>query len=610
MSDSYLRTDFDSSDANLTYRKILAPIFRLVPFIAPFKGLFAVTLITMVLYHLSAVLVSAASAWAVTKMVSEVDAGSHLIPIFVCLGAAVLGAGVFMWLNSWYAHLLSYKIIARLRIYVYSAIARINPAGLQKRRTGDLATATMADLEATEWFYAHTIADIIASFVTSMLLTIPLVMVLGLAGLLPLAGAWVILALPLLTLPIQMRQGVRLRENLSNLKAASLEGVQGIRDIICLGLTEKFVHETQESTDHVQRANRSYALRSGLEKSMEDVVVTLLTIGMLLIMLQQYLDGRLSLMLIPIIQVGISAVLRVVISVAGMLRKLGEIAAATARFLLINDAPATVTDVPDPIPMLMESDDSFIRFKDVHFSYPEGKPVLRGVDLEIPPGKTVALVGQSGSGKTTLASLLLRLWDVDRGSIQIGDRDIREVSRNDLRNYVTLVSQSPYVFRGTVRYNLSLGAPDATDEQMWSALEAARLREVIEALPEGLDALLGERASNLSGGQKQRLNLAQAFLRDSPVVVMDEAVSHLDPELELELNIATSSLLRGRTTLIIAHRLSTIERADMIALLDGGVIAQAGTHKDLVSTNPRYAEILANQLRPREDNQQAAKVSE
>ena len=257
MSDSYLRTDFDSSDANLTYRKILAPIFRLVPFIAPFKGLFAVTLITMVLYHLSAVLVSAASAWAVTKMVSEVDAGSHLIPIFVCLGAAVLGAGVFMWLNSWYAHLLSYKIIARLRIYIYSAIARINPAGLQKRRTGDLATATMADLEATEWFYAHTIADIIASFVTSMLLTIPLVMVLGLAGLLPLAGAWVILALPLLTLPIQMRQGVRLRENLSNLKAASLEGVQGIRDIICLGLTEKFVHETQENTDHVQRANRS-----------------------------------------------------------------------------------------------------------------------------------------------------------------------------------------------------------------------------------------------------------------------------------------------------------------------------------------------------------------
>lgn len=610
MSDSYLRTDFDSSDANLTYRKILAPIFRLVPFIAPFKGLFAVTLITMVLYHLSAVLVSAASAWAVTKMVSEVDAGSHLIPIFVCLGSAVLGAGVFMWLNSWYAHLLSYKIIARLRIYVYSAIARINPAGLQKRRTGDLATATMADLEATEWFYAHTIADIIASFVTSMLLTIPLVMVLGLAGLLPLAGAWVILALPLLTLPIQMRQGVRLRENLSNLKAASLEGVQGIRDIICLGLTEKFVHETQENTDHVQRANRSYALRSGLEKSMEDVVVTLLTIGMLLIMLQQYLDGRLSLILIPIIQVGISAVLRVVISVAGMLRKLGEIAAASARFLLINDAPATVTDVPDPIPMPMESDDSFIRFKDVHFSYPEGKPVLRGVDLEIPPGKTVALVGQSGSGKTTLASLLLRLWDVDRGSIQIGDRDIREVSRNDLRNYVTLVSQSPYVFRGTVRYNLSLGAPDATDEQMWSALEAARLREVIEALPEGLDALLGERASNLSGGQKQRLNLAQAFLRDSPVVVMDEAVSHLDPELELELNIATSSLLRGRTTLIIAHRLSTIERADMIALLDGGVIAQAGTHKDLVGTNPRYAEILANQLRPREDNQQAAKVSE
>ncbi|MDO5093490.1 MAG: ABC transporter ATP-binding protein [Propionibacteriaceae bacterium] len=607
MSDAYIKTDFDSAQAKFTYRKILAPIFRLIPFIGAFKGLFAITLVTMVLYHLCAVLVSASSAWIITRTVAAGGSSAGVVSIFVCLGAAILGAGVFMWLNSWYAHLLSYKIIARLRINVYDAVARINPAGLQKRRTGDLATATMADLEATEWFYAHTIADVIASVFTSALLTVPLVAVLGLEGMVPLAGAWLILALPLLTLPIQMRQGVRLRGNLSHLKAGALEGIQGMRDIVCLGLTEQLVRETQRNTDRVQRSQRSYAVRSGLEKSTEDVVATLVTIGMLLIMLRQYTAGQIPLLIIPIIQVGISAVLRVVISVAGMLRKLGEIAAASARFLLINDAPATVLDANDPRPMTGLANPT-IRFDDVHFAYPEGDPVLRGVNLEIPAGSTVALVGQSGSGKSTLASLLLRLWDVDRGAILLGGHDIRQVARDDLRRCVTLVSQNPYVFRGTICYNLALGRPDATREQMWTALESARMRELVESFPQGLDAPLGERASNLSGGQKQRLNLAQAFLRDSPVVVMDEAVSHLDPELEHELNTATSHLRKGRTTLIIAHRLSTIEQADLIAFLDGGVIVQVGTHQDLVETNPRYVEILANQLRPQDEI--SAEISE
>lgn len=595
MSNTYIRTEFDSQPSGLTRRQILLPVFRLVPFIRDFKGLFAITLGSMVCYHLSAVLVSAFSAWIVATTVLGEATG--MVPLFIALAAAILGAGVFMWLNSWYAHLLSYRIIARLRINVYDAIARISPAGLQKRRTGDVATATMADLEATEWFYAHTIADVIAAVLVATVLTIPLVILLGAAGLIPLLGALVVLALPLLTLPLQMRQGVQLRQNLSGLKAETLEGIQGMRDLSCLGLTGRFIEETQRNTERVQHAARSYALRSGLEKSAEDVVATVVGIGMLLLMLHQHLAGQLPLVVIPIAQVGVGAVLRVVIQVAGMLRRLGEISAASARFLLINDAAATVTDPGAPVPLRRDSQPE-VRFEDVHFSYPDGEPVLRGVDLTIPAGRTVALVGRSGSGKSTMASLLLRLWDVERGSVSVTGQDVREVSRQELRDRITLVSQQPYVFRGTVRHNLSLGRPDATEEEMWQALTAARLREVVESLPGGLDATVGERASTLSGGQKQRLNLAQAFLRDSAVVVMDEAVSHLDPELEQELNAATSTLRQGRTTLIIAHRLSTIEQADLVALLDDGVVVQVGTHAELVATNPRYVEILASQLNP------------
>lgn len=596
MSDSYLHTEFDTATAPLRYRQILTPILRLLPFIRAFKGLFTITLATMVAYHLSALAVSATSAWIITRLVATGQNGSDVIRLFGYLAAAILGAGVFMWLNSWYAHLLSYRIIATLRIHVYDAIARINPAGLQKRRTGDVATASMADLEATEWFYAHTVADVIAACITSLVLTVPLTLTLGPSGILPLLGAWLILALPLVTLPVQMRQGIQLRQSLSTLKSSSLEGLQGLRDIVCLGLTEHFVGDIQGHTDKVQRAARRYTIRSGIEKSVEDIITTAVTIGMLIIMLQQYSTGRLDAAVIPIVLVGVTTVLRVVISVAGMLRKLGEISAASARFLLLHDAPATVEDPPHPVPL--PGGQLGLSFRNVHFAYPGGRPVLNGVDLEVPAGRTVALVGQSGSGKSTLASLLVRLWDVDEGAILVGGRDVRDVSREDLRSCVTLVSQQPYVFSGTLRHNLCLGAPDADDEQLWAALEAAQLRTVVEELEGGLDAELGERAVNLSGGQKQRLNLAQAFLRDSPVVVMDEAVSHLDPELERELNLVTSKLRQNRTTLIIAHRLSTIERADLVALLDNGVISQIGSHGDLVARNPRYVEILANQLKP------------
>ncbi len=595
-ADAHVRTRLDDPTARPGYRRILTPILRLLPFLGAFKGLFAVTLITMILYHASTVAVSALSAWIVAGAVSRGLGGGETISLFVSLAAAILGAGVFMWLNSWYAHFLSYRIIARLRINVYDAIARINPAGLQNRRTGDIAAATMADLEALEWFYAHTIADLIAACATALLLTVPLVVVLGPYGLLPLVGAIAILALPLATLPIQMRQGVRLRQEMSSMKASTLEGLQGMRDIVSLGLTRRFIRDTEKATRRVQRAGRAYTLRAGVEKSLEDVIATLLTVGMLVVMLRLHSAGELPLVLVPIVQVGIAAVLRVVISVAGMLRKLGEISAASARFLLIDDAPEAISDPPDPRPIPRE-DGLPIRFEGVRFSYPGGREVLKGVDLRIEAGSTVALVGRSGSGKSTMASLLLRLWDVDSGIIRVGDLDIRETSRRELRSVITLVSQTPYVFSGTVRYNLSLGSPGAEDEKMWAALEAARLRGLVESLPGGLDAELGERAANLSGGQRQRLNLAQAFLRDTPIVVMDESVSHLDPELERELNAATSTLMRGRTTLIIAHRLSTIEQADLVAVLDEGAILQVGSHRELVASNPRYVEILADQLK-------------
>lgn len=597
MRNGVLSTEFDRGGVRFTFRSILTPIFRLVPFISHFKLYFAITLLTMLAYQICNAIVPALSAWLVSGIVKRSVADNSVMQLFLYLGIAIFFSGLFMWLNSWYAHLLSYKIIAKLRINVYNAIARINPKGLQNKRSGDIATAGMADLETTEWFYAHTIADFISAIISSLIIVFPLVLLIGPQGLILIPLGWLILLIPVLTLPIQMRQGANLRHNLSELKASSLESLQGLREILSLGLSHHLIEQTRNNTRAVQQSNRSYSIRSGLEKSIEDIVVAIASIGMLILMLRAASASALDLKFIPVAQVLVTSICVVNVKVAGMIRKLGEISAASQRFLLLNNAPAHIVDPDNPRPLPPAADPS-IEFKRVSFAYPDGKEVISDLNLALPRGKTVALVGSSGAGKSTITSLLLRLWDVNSGVILLNGENIANLSLTDLRREITLVSQTPYIFRETVRYNLALANQDATEDQMWDALSDALLDDVIAALPNGLETILGERASNLSGGQQQRLNLAQAFLRNTPILVMDEAVSHLDSQLEAKLNQVTSKLRQHRTTLVIAHRLSTIEQSDYVALLDNGKIQSFDTHIALLDNNTRYSEILSSQISP------------
>ncbi|MCV0009851.1 ABC transporter ATP-binding protein [Mobiluncus mulieris] len=597
MKNDVLTTEFDQTGTRITFRSIFTPILRLIPFISHFKADFAITLFTMMAYQLSNAVVPALSAWLVSIIVRENTADDSVMQLFFYLGIAIFFSGLFMWLNSWYAHLLSYKIIARLRINVYNAIARINPRGLQNKRSGDIATAGMADLETTEWFYAHTIADFISALSCSLIISIPLILIIGPQGLIPIPLGWLILFIPIVTLRIQMHQGANLRSSLSELKAASLESVQGLRDILSLGLSDKLIEQTRQNTRNVQKANRSYSIRAGLEKSIEDIVVAITSIGMLVLMLRAASASELEVQFIPVAQVLVTSVCVVNVKVAGMLRRIGEISAASKRFLVLNDAPAHIVKPSNPQPLPPATDPS-IEFKNVSFTYPAGSEVITDLNLTLPKGKIVALVGASGAGKSTITSLLLRLWDVDSGEIRLNGENIANLALTDLRNEITLVSQTPYIFRETVRYNLALANQDATEEQMWDALHDALLDDVIKALPKSLDTILGERASNLSGGQQQRLNLAQAFLRNTPILVMDEAVSHLDSQLEAKLNQVTAKLRQHRTTLVIAHRLSTIEQSNYVALLDNGRVRGFDTHENLLANDTRYAEILASQMAP------------
>jgi ATP-binding cassette subfamily B protein len=230
-------------------------------------------------------------------------------------------------------------------------------------------------------------------------------------------------------------------------------------------------------------------------------------------------------------------------------------------------------------------------FEDVWFRYSPDAWTLRNVSFSVPPGTTTALVGETGSGKTTLAYLAARLYDVERGSVSIGGVDVRDLSFQALTSLVGVVSQETYLFHASVRENLSFAKPDATDEEIERAAEAARIHHVIAALPEGYDTVVGERGYRFSGGEKQRIAIARTVLRNPPILVLDEATSSLDTETERLVQEALDRLSEGRTTIAIAHRLSTIRDADQIVVLDKGEVVERGTHDELLNAGGRYAQL-------------------
>jgi ATP-binding cassette subfamily B protein len=391
--------------------------------------------------------------------------------------------------------------------------------------------------------------------------------------------------------------------------------VSGALLVALFGRPDDEVAAFRDRADQVARIGVRTAL------NMRALFVTLGLVGALATALVYYVGGRVVIA-DPTIQVGTVVALGLYVTqLFGPLAQLSNarIDLMTAlvsfeRVFEVLDLPAPIADRPDAVRLTAPT--GHVRFERVGFRYPgadgaglaslEGPrsahaaapsdPVLTDVDLEIAPGRTVALVGPSGAGKSTLAALLPRLHDVTSGRVTVDGHDVRDLTLASLRAAIGVVSQDPHLFHDTVAANLRYARPDATDEELVRAASAARIHEVIARLPDGYDTVVGERGYRFSGGEKQRLAIARILLRDPAIVILDEATAHLDADSERLVQQALGDALAGRSALVIAHRLSTVVDADEIVVLDGGRVVERGRHAELLAAGGRYADLVRTQL--------------
>jgi len=565
---------------------------RLFQLVRPWRGELALTFLLGLAHHSSIIGLSVISA----LLVGQVITGGELTVLLVLLGVFVPLAAFFTWAESWVAHDLAYRLLAEMRVDVYNKLDPLTPAYMVRRRSGDLVSIVGGDVELVEFFFAHTITP---AFVAILVPAGVLATLAFVAWPIALVLSPFLLAVAISPFMAQKRSeglGDELRSQLGDVHAHMVDSIQGMREISAFGQgparTAEMVDNSWRFAHFQLRFLKERAFQIGFIEGMTALGgLAVLTMGAWLM-----IEGEISrpqLILSVILSVAAFAPIS---DIARTIKQLMETLAAARRLFVVHDEPVPVVDGPG-VQAHENGLSPAISFDHVGFSYGHGEAqALHGVSFDVEAGQTVALVGQSGAGKTTCANLVMRFWDPGEGHVRLNGHNLRDYELDDLRRQIALVSQDTYLFNASIRDNLRLGKIEASDSEIEAAAQQANAHEFITVFPDGYDTLVGERGMQLSGGQRQRISIARAILKNAPVLILDEATSHLDAVNERQVRQALETLMAGRTTVVIAHRLSTIRDADRIVVLDNGHAVEQGSHHDLLASHGLYSQLVATQL--------------
>lgn len=561
-------------------------LWRLLRLVAPYAGHMALAALLGFATIVSGVALMATSAYII--------ASAALHPSIAELQLAIVGVrffgivrGLLRYAERYVSHQATFELLAHLRVWFYRSIEPLAPARLIHARSGDLLSRIVADVQTLENFYLRALAPPLAAglvlvfmiaFMGSYHPQLALVMLLMLA----LAG----LGIPMLALRLSKGTGrdvVRLR---SELNSSLVDGIQGMADLLAFGAEERHQARVRQLSQAWIALQARLTRASGLQSALMALSVTLTALAILGVAVPLVNSGRLDGVYLAVLVLAAIASYEAIQPLPMAAVNLEGSRAAARRLFDIADARPAVRDVDGPSP---EPTDYSLRLEHVCFRYaPDEPPALQDISFELPQGQHLGLVGSSGSGKSTLVNLLLRFWDYQEGYIGLGGHDLRCYRTEDIRRMMAVVTQHTYLFGGTLRDNLRVACPDASEAAMWQALEQAQLGGFAQALPEGLDTWIGEQGVRLSGGERQRLAIARALLRNAPFLILDEATANLDALTERQLLESLGQLMIGRTTLLISHRLVGLEAADHILVLRAGRVIEQGRHAELLQADTYY----------------------
>ncbi len=580
-------------------------LLRLLDLIRPYTGQVLLSVLLGFLTIASSVGLMSASAYIISA--------AALQPSIADLQVAIVGVrffgisrGVFRYLERYVSHQTTFLILARLRVWFYQALEPLAPARLLGYRGGDLLNRAIGDIAALESFYVRALAPplvalavmlgstwFVARFSPRLALVLLLFLLLG-GVLVPLAARW-----------LSQGTGAEMVAARGRLGAHLVDGIQGAADLLVAGQDLRQMQRVGECGQQIVAAELHVARLAAAQSSL---LVMLSNLGMwaaLFVAIPLVVSGQIEGVYLAVVLLAVLTSFEAIQPLPQAAQHLlGQLEAARRLFEIV-DAEAEVKDPPESVniqpPFALE-------VRDLHFRYPpapltgdingawdlpgEGIYALKGLSLSLPPGKRVALVGASGAGKTTLVNLLLRFWDCQQGMISLGGGDLRSFRMDDVRRKLAVVPQNPYMFNATVRENLLIARPNASQDDLVQAAQQAQIYDLIRSLPEGFDTWIGEQGYRLSGGERQRLAIARALLKDAPLLILDEPTANLDALVEHQILEMIIQVTDRRGCLLITHRLVGLEHMDEILVMQNGRVIERGHHSELVEQEGVYRQML------------------